>query len=54
MTAQLRALAQDADLRAALVESGLQTIRARHTCAHRAEELLAIAGSLGLPAEAAA
>lgn len=54
MTAHLRALAQDADLRAALVESGLQTIRARHTCAHRVEELLAIAASLGLTAEAAA
>jgi spore maturation protein CgeB len=27
----------DPDLRAALVQSGLETIHARHTCAHRAE-----------------
>ncbi|MBV8576157.1 MAG: glycosyltransferase, partial [Acetobacteraceae bacterium] len=32
----------DADLRAALIESGLATIRARHTCAHRVDELLEI------------
>ena len=46
MTAHLRALAADPDLRAALVASGLETIRARHTCAHRADELLAIVGTL--------
>jgi spore maturation protein CgeB len=33
----------DADLRTALVGSGLETIRARHTCGHRADELVAIA-----------
>ena len=48
MTARLRDLAHDADLRAALVAHGLETIRARHTCAHRAQELLSIAGTLGL------
>ena len=48
MTAHLRDLAHDADLRAALVAHGLETIRARHTCAHRAQELLSIAGTLGL------
>ena len=42
MGAHLREVANDADLRASLVASGLQTIRARHTCAHRADELLAI------------
>jgi spore maturation protein CgeB len=44
----LRALRDDADLRAALVASGLETIRTRHTCAHRADELLAIVARLGL------
>jgi spore maturation protein CgeB len=42
MARHLRALAADPDLRASLVRAGLQQIRARHTCAHRAEELLAI------------
>lgn len=32
-------LARDEDLRARLAESGLQTILARHTCGHRAEQL---------------
>jgi spore maturation protein CgeB len=47
MERHLRALAQDPDLRASLVRSGLETIRARHTCAHRVDELLAIARRLG-------
>jgi spore maturation protein CgeB len=46
MTRQLSALKHDPALRAELVRSGLETIRARHTCAHRADELLAIAHSL--------
>ena len=46
MTHHLRDLAHDPALRAALVASGLQTIRARHTCAHRVDELLAIVGGL--------
>ncbi|MBA4803861.1 MAG: glycosyltransferase [Brevundimonas sp.] len=50
MTAALRDLAADADLRRSLVEHGLETIRARHTCAHRVDELLAVAGRLGAPA----
>ena len=49
MTAQLRRLRDDAGLRAALVASGLDRIRARHTCGHRADELLAIAARLGVP-----
>jgi spore maturation protein CgeB len=40
MADQLRALRDDPDLRRAVVASGLETIRARHTCAHRARELL--------------
>ena len=42
MTRHLRALRDDPALRAALAASGLETIRARHTCAHRVDELLAI------------
>jgi spore maturation protein CgeB len=46
MTVRLRALRDDPGLRADLVRSGLETVRARHTCAHRARELLAIAAGL--------
>ena len=42
----LRDLGQDRQLRARLVASGLDTIRARHTCAHRVDELLAIVAGL--------
>ncbi|HZF42344.1 MAG TPA: glycosyltransferase [Sphingomonadaceae bacterium] len=49
MTAALRDIARDPQLRAALVASGLATIRARHTCAHRADELLAVAATLRQP-----
>jgi spore maturation protein CgeB len=47
MTRHLRRLRQDPDLRDALVASGLARIRARHTCAHRVDELLGIAARLG-------
>ena len=42
----LRAIEEDEGLRAELVRNGLETIRARHTCAHRVDELLTIVGSL--------
>ena len=42
MTAQLQALLRDPDMAASLAASGLQTIRQRHTCAHRVDELLTI------------
>lgn len=42
MTAALRAVRHDPGLREALVRHGLATIRARHTCAHRVDELIAI------------
>ena len=51
MTRALTRLRDDPDLRAALVTSGLQTIRARHTCAHRVDELLAIVASLRTDAQ---
>ncbi len=54
MTAHLRALAAEPALRAELAAHGLATIRARHTCAHRVDELLAIAGRLARLARVAA
>ncbi len=42
MTHHLHALSNDPDLRTMLVRSGLETVRARHSCAHRAAELMAI------------
>ncbi|MGE8131118.1 CgeB family protein [Methylobacterium sp. NPDC080182] len=50
MESHLRALRSDHGHRQALATAGLATIRARHTCAHRAEELLSIAASLRAPA----
>jgi spore maturation protein CgeB len=42
MEDRLRAVLADPDLRRALVETGLAAVRARHTCAHRVDELLAV------------
>jgi spore maturation protein CgeB len=53
MTAQLEAVLTDSELAARLVQHGLRTIRSRHTCAHRVDELLAIAAALGLDSETA-
>jgi spore maturation protein CgeB len=50
MTRALRELTNDAGLRASLVRNGLETISKRHTCAHRADELIAIAERLRAPA----
>ncbi|CAO4155530.1 CgeB family protein [Methylorubrum extorquens] len=49
MERHMRALAHDPALRRALAAHGLATIRARHTCRHRAAELLAITASLAAP-----
>ena len=46
MTRALRDLREDAGLRRSLVESGLETILARHTCAHRVDELLGVLNQL--------
>ncbi|MFD1611608.1 glycosyltransferase [Sphingomonas tabacisoli] len=55
MRRHLTTLRDDPELRAALTASGLETIRARHSCAHRVDELLAIAASLApAPAKDAA
>lgn len=49
MTRALTDLKNDPQLRASLVRSGLETIRARHTCAHRVDELMCIAERLCAP-----
>ena len=46
MAAHLRAVLSDAETARRLAASGLETIRARHTCAHRVSELLAIIGDV--------
>jgi spore maturation protein CgeB len=53
MTRHLRALAHDPELRRNLAEHGLATICARHSCAHRVDELLGIVAQLS-PEKAAA
>ncbi len=50
MRAHLRAVMNDGELRAGLAASGLETIRARHACHHRVDELMAILERLDSPA----
>jgi spore maturation protein CgeB len=50
MERHLTALNKDADLRRALAASGLTTIRGRHSCEHRVDELLAVVASLSAAA----
>jgi spore maturation protein CgeB len=49
MRSHLRAVLADRDLRSALATRGLATVRARHTCAHRVDELLRFAGEISRP-----
>ena len=51
MTVALYRIERDADLRRELSKRGLATILSRHTCAHRAAELLDIAARLAAPAQ---
>lgn len=46
METHLKALMRDGDMARALANRGLRTILARHTCAHRVDELLRIYSSL--------
>ena len=46
MEQHMRAIQNDPALRQSLVQSGLHTIRTRHSCGHRADELLAIMAAL--------
>jgi len=48
MEGHLRDVLHDPELATSLRESGLKTIAARHTCAHRVDELLDVAVELGL------
>ena len=50
MVGRLIALKHDPALRASLARSGLETILARHTCGHRADELLSIRQEIAAPA----
>lgn len=54
MRRRLREVLDDAELAADLRRSGLETIAARHTCAHRVDELMAICRTLGVADEVAA
>jgi spore maturation protein CgeB len=54
MALRLREVLDDAGLAAELRRSGLETIAARHTCAHRVDELLEICRELGVAGEVAA
>jgi spore maturation protein CgeB len=49
MTRHLNAIRHDQDLAQALVASGLDRIRERHTCEHRVDELLAILSTIAPP-----
>jgi spore maturation protein CgeB len=51
MALRLREVLDDAELAAELRRSGLETITARHTCAHRVDELLEIYRTLGAARE---
>jgi spore maturation protein CgeB len=52
MRRHLRALAEEPELRRELGAHGRATVLSRHTCAHRVDELLRIASSLGIPSPA--
>jgi spore maturation protein CgeB len=49
MTRALADLGKDAALRASLVRNGLDTIRTRHTCSHRVDELMSIVQGMRAP-----
>jgi spore maturation protein CgeB len=51
MTHQLGRVLSDPDLAQELAANGLNAIAARHTCRHRAQELLSVLRSIGAPAE---
>ena len=53
MTAHLRAVRNDAGLRVSLAAHGLATIRARHSCAHRVDELFGVLERIGTSAAVA-
>jgi spore maturation protein CgeB len=54
MRAHLRSLREEPALARALAEHGRRTVLARHTCAHRVDQLLGICRELGLQERAIA
>jgi spore maturation protein CgeB len=52
MMQALRALIDDPDLSSSITEAGLRTIRERHTCGHRAQQLIEIVEDIRGPARA--
>jgi spore maturation protein CgeB len=52
MRQHLRDVLNDTDLAASLAAAGLRTVLARHTCAHRVDELLQIVADIGGVADA--
>jgi spore maturation protein CgeB len=54
MTSALRRLLAEPEAAAELAAGGLETVRARHTCAHRVDQLLAICAAQGKVAATAA
>jgi spore maturation protein CgeB len=52
MRVNMAAVATDKDLRQSLTAHGLETIKARHTCSHRVDELLSIVAYLTMGAAA--
>jgi len=52
MAELLRLLLNEPAMAAGIARSGLETVRRRHTCAHRAEELLSVCRTLGLDTDA--
>jgi spore maturation protein CgeB len=46
MRDHLRLILSDASVARQLAESGLETIRTRHTCSHRVDELLSLCAQL--------
>ena len=52
MISELRHLLRDGDARQQLAANGLSTIRAQHTCAHRAQQLIEICHELNMPLQA--
>lgn len=54
MQRMIRDLLSDRHLAARLAKNGLETVRRRHTCRHRVDELLAICAELQMPERSAA
>jgi hypothetical protein len=52
MADQIRAVLSDGALRDSLIWNGLETIRSRHTCAHRAKELFSVVAPRAMAAQA--